>query len=86
MQDLQEVTQDVHYENFRSERLAKNPAQRKPTVYVCCHYEGYLLRISQLSLCLCTLELWKTNFQKKIESFKKRMQRSVIKENRNKFN
>merc|ERR1719411_2091802 len=24
MQDLQEVTHDVHYENFRSERLAKN--------------------------------------------------------------
>lgn len=34
MQDLQEVTQDVHYENFRSERLAKNPAQRKPTTIV----------------------------------------------------
>ena len=24
MQDLTEVTQDVHYENYRSERLAKN--------------------------------------------------------------
>lgn len=24
MQDLQEVTQEVHYENYRSERLAKN--------------------------------------------------------------
>lgn len=23
MQDLQEVTQEVHYENYRSERLAK---------------------------------------------------------------
>ncbi|GAB6027122.1 fork head transcription factor Sep1 [Chamberlinius hualienensis] len=31
MQDLQEVTQDVHYENFRSERLAKNPSARKGT-------------------------------------------------------
>jgi len=26
MQDLQEVTHDVHYENFRSERLAKGVA------------------------------------------------------------
>ncbi|VVC88802.1 unnamed protein product [Leptidea sinapis] len=24
MQDLQEVTQEVHYENYRSERLARN--------------------------------------------------------------
>lgn len=24
MQDLQEVTQEVHYENYRSERLAKS--------------------------------------------------------------
>jgi len=33
MQDLQEVTQDVHYENYRSERLAKGvAATRKPTV------------------------------------------------------
>ena len=32
MQDLQEVTQDVHYENYRSERLAKGVAtQRKVT-------------------------------------------------------
>ena len=32
MQDLQEVTQDVHYENYRSERLAKGvAANRKPT-------------------------------------------------------
>lgn len=31
MQDLQEVTQDLHYENYRSERLAnKPPTQRKP--------------------------------------------------------
>jgi septin 2 len=31
MQDLQEVTQDVHYENYRSERLAKGvAANRKP--------------------------------------------------------
>lgn len=29
MQDLQEVTQEVHYENYRSERLAKSA--RKPT-------------------------------------------------------
>lgn len=26
MQDLTEVTQDVHYENYRSERLAKGGA------------------------------------------------------------
>ena len=26
LQDLQEVTQDVHYENYRSERLAKGVA------------------------------------------------------------
>ena len=27
MQDLQEVTQEVHYENYRSERLAKGVRQ-----------------------------------------------------------
>lgn len=27
MQDLQEVTQEVHYENYRSERLAKSVRQ-----------------------------------------------------------
>lgn len=32
MQDLQEVTQEVHYENYRSERLAKGaPAPPKRT-------------------------------------------------------
>lgn len=31
MQDLQEVTQEVHYENYRSERLAKGtPARKQP--------------------------------------------------------
>lgn len=35
MQDLQEVTQEVHYENYRSERLAKGaPAPPKRTTYV----------------------------------------------------
>ena len=33
MQDLQEVTQEVHYENYRSDRLAKtvkkNPAPKE---------------------------------------------------------
>lgn len=30
MQDLQEVTQEVHYENYRSERLAKGaPVPRR---------------------------------------------------------
>ena len=29
MQDLQEVTQDVHYENYRSERLAKGVAANR---------------------------------------------------------
>ena len=29
MQDLQEVTQDVHYENYRSERLAKGVASQR---------------------------------------------------------
>lgn len=30
MQDLQEVTQEVHYENYRSERLAKGaPTPRR---------------------------------------------------------
>lgn len=33
MQDLQEVTQDLHYENYRSERLAsKPPSQRKTAI------------------------------------------------------
>lgn len=29
MQDLQEVTQEVHYENYRSERLAKGTPMPK---------------------------------------------------------
>lgn len=29
MQDLQEVTQEVHYENYRSERLAKGVIKNK---------------------------------------------------------
>lgn len=33
MQDLQEVTQDLHYENFRSERLKK--AGRSEAVLRC---------------------------------------------------
>lgn len=32
LQDLQEVTQDVHYENYRSERLAKGVAVNRKTV------------------------------------------------------
>jgi len=32
MQDLQEVTQEVHYENYRSERLARSKATGKDTV------------------------------------------------------
>ena len=31
LQDLQEVTQDVHYENYRSERLAKGVAVNRKT-------------------------------------------------------
>lgn len=32
MQDLQEVTQEVHYENYRSERLAKGvPVPKRTT-------------------------------------------------------
>jgi septin family protein len=32
MQDLQEVTQEVHYENYRSERLAKGaPVPKRQT-------------------------------------------------------
>lgn len=33
MQDLQEVTQEVHYENYRSERLAKGVPVPKRTTY-----------------------------------------------------
>lgn len=35
MQDLQEITQQVHYENYRSERLAKGapPPKRNTSVY-----------------------------------------------------
>lgn len=33
MQDLQEVTQEVHYENYRSERLAKGIPVPKRTTY-----------------------------------------------------
>lgn len=38
MQDLQEVTQEVHYENYRSERLAKGVPVPKRTTYdfYCC--------------------------------------------------
>lgn len=32
MQDLQEVTQEVHYENYRSERLARNKATGKEAI------------------------------------------------------
>lgn len=32
MQDLQEVTQEVHYENYRSERLAKGVRQNGKTI------------------------------------------------------
>lgn len=39
MQDLQEVTQEVHYENYRSERLAKGVPVPKRTTY------GYLIYI-----------------------------------------
>lgn len=36
MQDLQEVTQEVHYENYRSERLAKGaPVPPRRQTYVC---------------------------------------------------
>lgn len=31
MQDLQEVTQEVHYENYRSQRLAKSVRQNGKT-------------------------------------------------------
>ena len=34
MQDLQEVTHDVHYENFRSQRLAKPNNKRPPPIVV----------------------------------------------------
>lgn len=35
MQDLQEVTQEVHYESYRSERLSKNvPSSGKRNTYV----------------------------------------------------
>lgn len=34
MQDLQEVTQEIHYENFRAERLATGGAQKR-VKYVC---------------------------------------------------
>lgn len=36
MQDLQEVTQEVHYENYRSERLAKGVPVPKRTTYDYC--------------------------------------------------
>ena len=32
MQDLQEVTQEVHYENYRSERLAKSVRKNTNTI------------------------------------------------------
>ena len=34
MQDLQEVTQEVHYENFRAERLANGAVAPKKTKWV----------------------------------------------------
>lgn len=33
MQDMQDVTQEVHYENYRSERLAKGAPIPKRTTY-----------------------------------------------------
>lgn len=44
MQDLQEVTQDLHYENFRSERLKRGG---RLSVH------GYSLPLSPLSLPFC---------------------------------
>lgn len=40
MQDLQEVTQEVHYENYRSERLAKGTPMPKRNAYVCFLYSA----------------------------------------------
>ena len=34
MQDMQDVTQEMHYENYRSERLAKGAPVPKRTTYV----------------------------------------------------
>lgn len=46
MQDLQEVTQEVHYENYRSERLAKGaPVPPRRQMYVIEFYSSRRERI-----------------------------------------
>ena len=42
MQDLQEVTQEVHYENFRAERLANGAVAPKKTKWVLVLAQGDL--------------------------------------------
>ena len=49
MQDLQEVTQEVHYENFRAERLANGAVAPKKTKWVSVLF-GATFLLSQLSL------------------------------------
>lgn len=60
MQDLQEVTQDLHYENFRSERLKRGgrSLSRCPLVSMLCHPKLCCL----LPVCVqCGLiDLWAT--------------------------
>lgn len=48
MQDLQEVTQDLHYENFRSERLKRGGRLSS---------HGYILPLSPAYVLLCALFL-----------------------------
>jgi len=47
MQDLQEVTQEVHYENYRSERLAKGvPVPKRTTYdYINCRFTKIVVRL-----------------------------------------
>lgn len=45
MQDLQEVTQEVHYENYRSERLAKGAPPPKRNTYVFVLFQNKLCTI-----------------------------------------
>lgn len=48
MQDLQEVTQDLHYENFRSDRLKRGGRLSS---------HGYILPLSPAYVLVCQLAL-----------------------------
>jgi len=52
MQDLQEITHEVHYENFRSEKMAAGGAARK-IKWVFCMYILYSVFCLHIFIVTC---------------------------------